>query len=64
MTKQFLDATKIGTPLEQMRRGSVTQTVWPHDGSTRNTTQRFVHDTSNAARLEPAATRPQQKSGW
>ena len=55
VTKQLLDATKIGTTFEQMCRSRVTQTMRSHDGNTRNCVQRLVHDTSNAGGLEPAA---------
>ena len=38
VTKQFLDATKVRSTVEQVRRSRVTETVRPHDGRIRHRT--------------------------
>lgn len=61
VTKQLLNATEVGSPLEQVCCGGVSQSVRSDLRCTGIRGDRIVHHTTHGTRIEPATSRAEEQ---
>ncbi len=64
MSEEFLNASKVRSAFEQMSRRGVAQAVRTEIGCPGDRLERVVHDPPDAAGLQPAPARTDQKCRW